>query len=304
MKQVYLSADEIDFKTLSLADRPEPKRILMTSPDQYNLTEAINEFMTDATSKLNKINHEHAFKQWSDIRWHCEALGNTVLVIRAQNKLEDMIFAADTGFPFVDRKTGKHSVIMSNMRKDKRKPEVPYFQAWYRVKGYEAFHLSHCSFESAGDALWYPGKYLIIAGYGSSEHHRTDLAALYQVAEIIDCPVVGIELEHDDFYHLDTTLSVIDKDICIVYKRGVSKEGFKILKKLFKHVIEVSKAEAYPPHFACNVFALNKTTVLIQKTAKKTIKVLESNGKKVIPVDTSEFIKSGGSVHSLMVQVY
>ena len=304
MKQVYLSAEEIKFKISELHKRQEPSRILMSSPDYFNVSESINKFMTNTEGKLHKVDRDRALKQWSDIRWHYESLGYMVSVIRGQDGLEDMVFTANTSFPFMDRKTGKPGVIMSNMRKDKRKPEVAYFHTWYRRNGYEVFYLNHWSFESTGDALWYPGKYLILSGYGSHEHHRTDLAALYQIAEIIDCPVIGIELTHHDFYHLNTTLSIIDEDTCVVYKPGVGKEGHKILEKLFKHIIDVSKQEAYAPNFACNAFALDKKTVLIQKTAKKTIKALESLGTKVIPVDTSEFIKSGGSVFCMKMKVY
>jgi N-dimethylarginine dimethylaminohydrolase len=303
MNKVYLTAKEIDFSLDDLPGRKEPDKILMSAPDFYNVSEAINQFMTDTSGDLNKVDRGRAFRQWSDIRWHYESLGYTVSVIRAQDGLEDMVFSANQSFPFLDRKTGKPAVIMSNMRKDKRKPEVPYFHTWYRRHGYEIFYLKNCSFESNGDTLWYPGKYLILSGYGSHEHHRTDLSALHQIADIIDCPVVGIELAHKDFYHLNTTLSIIDPNICVVYKPGIGKEGYKILKKFFKHVIDVSREEAYE-HFACNAFSLDGKTVLIQKTAKQTIKALKSFDKKVIPVDTSEFMKSGGSVFCMKMKVF
>lgn len=303
MKNVYLRAEDIDFELKTLPDRPEPSRILMSSPDFFNVSEAINKFMTNGAGNLNVVDREKAFQQWSNIRWHYESLGYTVSVLRSQDGLEDMVFSANQSFPFMDRKTGKPAVIMSNMRKEKRKPEVAYFHTWYRRHGYEVFYLKNCSFESNGDALWYPGKYLIISGFGSHEHHRTDLAALYQIAEIIDCPVVGIELTHPDFYHLNTTLAIIDHETCIAYKPGVGKEGHKILETFFKHIIDVDKSDAYD-HFACNAFSLDGHTVLIQKTAKKTIKKLEAFGKHVIPVDTSEFIKSGGSVFCMKMKVY
>ncbi|MCB0833733.1 MAG: hypothetical protein KDC45_09740 [Bacteroidetes bacterium] len=302
--KVYLKASELDFDLAHLPNRPEPNRILMCSPDYFAVTEAINSFMLDNDGHLHKVDTQLAYQQWTNIRYFYEMFGFRVHTIRGDVDLENMVFAANQSFPFMDVKTQTKSVIMSIMRKERRKREVNYFEAWYRKNGYVVHHLKDCCFESGGDALWYHGKYLILCGYGSTSHHRTDLAALHQVAEIIGCPVIGIELNHPHFYHLNTTLSVIDADTCLVYKPGVGKEGFAMLKTLFKNILLVRKEEAYAPNFACNAFSLDGNIVFIQNTARKTIQKLEKHGKRVVGVDTSEYIKSGGSVYCMKTKVY
>lgn len=304
MGRVIRKAGLIDFKIADLPDRPEPKNILMCSPDYFAVTEAINAFMLDNDGHVHKVDTHLAYQQWTNIRFLYEALGHRVFTIRGEVGLENMVFAANQSFPFIDRATGARRVIMSNMRKEKRAREVVHFASWYRKNGYELHHLTDCSFEAMGDALWYPGKYLIIAGHGSTSHHRTDLHALGQVAAIVDCPVLAIELKHADFYHLNTTLSVIDRETCVVYRPGIGKEGFAMLEAVFKNIVTVRKQEAYAPHFACNAFSIDGKIVFIQNTATATIKALEKLGKNVIGVDTSEYIKSGGSVFCMKMQVF
>ena len=152
--------------------------------------------------------------------------------------------------------------------------------------------------------MWFPGKNLIVAGYGSTEHHRTDLVALRQIAEITGFPVIGIHLQHKDFYHLNTTLCLVSQNTCVVYPEGVGEEGMKILRKLFKNVIKVPREEAYAPNFACNAFSPDGRVVIIQHSCPETIAALENLGYIVLRVDTSEFIKSGGSVFCMKMQVY
>lgn len=193
---------------------------------------------------------------------------------------------------------------MSIMRKEKRKREVAYFEAWYKNEGYKIHHLQDAAFEAMGDALWFPGKNLIISGYGSSEHHRTDIEALRQLSTITGIPVIGIHLTHRDFYHLNTALCFVSSDTCLAYPDGVGEEGMSILRMLFKNIIEVPLDEAYAPHFACNAFSPDGRVVLIQHSCQKTIAALEDLGYIVLRVDTSEFIKSGGSVFCMKMMVY
>jgi len=305
--RVYLRADEIDFSPAELPGRQPTKRILMCTPDYFDVTEAINEFMYERKGDevvLHKVDKARAVAQWNALRELYWSLGYDVQLISGPYGLEDAVFAANQSFPFLNPETQEREVIMSEMRKPKRKKEVAYFEAWYRNEGYKIHHLKDCCFEAQGDALWFPGKNLIISGYGSTEYHRTDLEALRQVATITKIPVVGIHLTHKDFYHLNTTLCMVSADTCLVYPEGVGEEGMKILRRFFKNVVEVPREEAYAPHFACNAFSPDGRVVLIQYSCRRAIAALESLGYIVLRVDASEFIKSGGSVFCMKMMVY
>lgn len=307
MERLYLKASDLDFKLDDLVDKPQTKRILMCTPDYFDVTEAINEFMVSQDGDevvLNKVDRCLAQNQWNYIRSLYLSLGYEVELISGPVGLEDAVFAANQSFPFLNLETGEKEVVMSIMRKEKRKKEVAYFEAWYKNEGYKIHHLHDCCFEAMGDALWFPGKNLIISGFGSTEHHRTDLEALHQVAKITKIPLIGIHLTHQDFYHLNTTLCLVSPDTCLVYPEGVGTEGMAILRALFKNVIEVPEEEAYAPNFACNAFSPDGRVVLIQHSCEKTIWALEELGYLVLRIDTSEYIKSGGSVFCMKMMVY
>lgn len=307
MERLYLKAQDIDFKLAELVDKPQSKKILMCTPDHFDVTEAINEFMFSRKGDevvLNQVDRCLAKTQWNYIKNLYLSLGYEVELISGPYGLEDAVFAANQSFPFLNLETGEKEVVMSIMRKEKRKKEVAYFEAWYKNEGYKIHHLHNCCFEAMGDALWFPGKNLIISGFGSTEHHRTDLEALRQVAKITGIPVIGIHLTHQDFYHLNTTLCLVSNKTCLAYPEGVGTEGMVILRMLFENVIEVPKEEAYAPNFSCNAFSPDGRVVLIQHSCEQTIGALEELGYLVLRIDTSEYIKSGGSVFCMKMMVY
>lgn len=307
MAGLYLKAQDLDFELDALTDKPPSNRILMCTPDYFDVTEAINEFMVSRRGDevvLNKVDKSLARTQWNYIKDLYRSLGYRVEIISGPYGLEDAVFCANQSFPFLNRETGEKEVVMSIMRKEKRKKETAYFEAWYKNEGYKIHHLENCCFEAMGDALWFPGKNLIISGFGSTQYHRTDLEALKQLTKITGIPVIGIHLTHQDFYHLNTTLCLVSSKTCLVYPEGVGHEGMAILNTLFENIIEVPKEEAYAPNFACNAFSPDGKVVLIQHSCDKTIRLLEDLGYIVIRIDTSEYIKSGGSVFCMKMMVY
>ena len=57
-------------------------------------------------------------------------------------------------------------------------------------------------------------------------------------------------------------------------------------------------------HFlACNGHSPDGRHFIVQRGANKTIALVQSLGLTVIEVDTSEFIKSGGSVYCMKLMV-
>jgi len=93
----------------------------------------------------------------------------------------------------------------------------------------------------------------------------------------------------------------------------ICREAFKPvdLKKIahfFKKVIEIPFSEA-KTSFALNAHCIinDKTgerRAIIQKGAFETIKALKEAGFEVIEIDTSEFMKSGGSVFCMKMMYY
>ncbi len=287
------AAKTIDLR--KILDRPEPQSILMCPPTYFEVKDVKNSFMQD---NLGKVNIESARRQWEDLRDTFIKLGKQVFIIDAVPELEDMVFSANQVLPGFNKTP---YVLLSHMRHTSRKKEVLYYQDWFKKKGYEILELDSQDllFEGQGDAIWHPAKQMLWGGYG----HRTSLAAYQEIAVKLSVPVIALELHTSDFYHLDTCFCVLDPNTVLIYSEAFTKEGLKLIHHFFPRVMEVPAEDAYKT-FACNALSLNYKHVVIQQGAKATNEKLYHAGFEVVEVDTSEFIKSGGSVFCLKMMVY
>lgn len=302
--KVYHAAD-IDFTIDDIADREEPRRVLMASPEYFDIVDVKNVHMEGQAGQLNK---EKAEEQWKALKANYERMIekgvlDEVLVIPGAEGCEDMVFTANQSFPWV--KDGEKVVIMSQMRHESRKREVPFFREFYKELGYKIIELEHTDlFEGMGDTIPHMGKNLLYGGYG----HRSKEDAYNEISKVLNVPVVTLELVDDRFYHLDTCFIPVSKDKVFLCKEAFSEEGLKAIRTLFKEVVEIPLSEA-EDFFALNAHCINDTVTgrkvaTIQKGTNVTRKELENAGYAVTEVDTSEYMKSGGSVFCMKMMVY
>jgi len=181
-----------------------------------------------------------------------------------------------------------------------RTGEVPYFAKWYEKQGYHVIYQVHppVEFEGMGDAIWHPGHKLLYIGYG----FRTSQKALQRAANCIGCNVIGLQLTQPHFYHLDTALSVIDENTAIYVEEAFTPEGIQILKKMFPRLLAVPLHEA-KAGFVTNGHCPDGKHFIVHHGNHTTKKSLESIGITVIELDTSEFMKSGGSVFCMKMML-
>ncbi|MFN0050235.1 MAG: dimethylarginine dimethylaminohydrolase family protein, partial [Cytophagales bacterium] len=217
---------------------------------------------------------------------------------------EDMVFTANQSFPWV-AKSGEKIVVLSKMRHESRKREVPFFKSFYENIGYKTIELQHTEmFEGMGDLIYHTGKRLLYGGYG----HRTVKNAYNELAQILDCPIIAVELKDERFYHLDTCFVSLGVDAAMIAKEAFTQEGLDVLHKMYKRVHYI------PVNEAIDNFALNATTLFNHSTskrmafihpgAKNTNDILKKEGFEVIETDTTEYMKSGGSVFCMKMMVY
>jgi N-dimethylarginine dimethylaminohydrolase len=77
-----------------------------------------------------------------------------------------------------------------------------------------------------------------------------------------------------------------------------------LLKSIFNNLIEVPLEEADSPGFACNAHCPDQKHVIIQTGCQKTLQLLKDYDFVPLEVDTSEFIKSGGSVFCMKLMFF
>jgi N-dimethylarginine dimethylaminohydrolase len=256
-----------------------------------------------------RINKTLANEQWLALKQTYELLVKKgilreVLVIEGAPGCEDMVFAANQSFPWVTP-AGQYMVVMSKMYHESRRREVPFFESYYQNLGYEILYLKHTSFfEGMGDTIVHPGKRLLYGGYG----HRSTLNAYGELSQLLQVPVITLELPDNRFYHLDTCFVPLDHETVMLCKEAFTEKGLESLRKIFKNIIEIPVEEA-ENNFSLNAHVLSgkhseTKTAIIQKGSPLTISAIKKHGFDVVEVDTSEFMKSGGSVFCMKMMIY
>ena len=294
---IRTAADLATLDVAALADRVEPQRVLMCTPDSFDVVDVKNAFME---GNVGTVDRAEAVAEWEALRRAFEAAGHEVVTIEGAPGLEDMVFSANQALPGMGE-DGTPYVVLSHMLYPSRQREVPYFRDWFAMRGYRILELpaSVELFEGQGDALWHPGKALLWGGYG----HRTTLGAYEALSELLEVPVIALELVHTDFYHLDTAFCALAPDAVMIYPEAFTPEGRDLIAGVFDRVVEVDAREA-SERFACNGTALDSRTVLIQRGADTTVAKLRAAGFEPVEVETGEFLKSGGSVFCMKMMIY
>lgn len=277
---------------------PRPGRVLMTSPDHFRVEYVINPHMA---GHIGDVDPDRARRQWEALKDTYERLGMEVAVLAGAPGLPDMVFCANQTLPY-QTPGGELGVILSRMHAAQRKPEVEHYDRFFGSVGYEVQHLDPDlpgDFEGMGDAIWHPGRYLLWGGYG----YRTDRRVYERFAEKLGFPVVALELTDPDFYHLDTCLCPIDEETALYYPGAFTDEGIAAIKAHFRRTIEAPEDDARE-RFACNAHSPDGRHVLIQAGSETTNELLRAGGYEPVELDTSEFLKSGGSVFCMKLMYW
>jgi N-dimethylarginine dimethylaminohydrolase len=295
MSNVHVNIDSLP-QLDDISSRESSTDVLLVRPTYYDVIYEINPHMTGNIGNVNKV---LALEQWNILYETYKKLGFQVHVIEGVPDLPDMVFCANQSFPYLDN-NNQRQVILSKMASRYRQGEVEHIARWYDEHGYHLIHQTSppVEFEGMGDALWHPNKKILYIGYG----FRTSKKALERAAQCISCDVIGLELIQPHFYHLDTALSVINENTAIYVKEAFSKTGCEILSSMFENLIEVPLEEA-KQGFVTNGHCPDERNFIVHKGNEVTKRKLSDIGIQVWEIDTSEFLKSGGSVFCMKMML-
>lgn len=281
----------------NLADLPRtalPRRVWLADPAEFDVTYAINPHMRSVDGALRRVDRVLAREQWRTLHATLERLGLDVRVIPPLAGHPDLVFCANQALPVAADVTrdGRARYVPSNMRWPERRGEVPHVASALESVGLERLELD-CKepFEGMGDGLWHPGRRLLWAGVGP----RSSAAAWAELARRLELPVVTLELVEPAFYHLDTALALLSEDTCLWLPEALAPAARALVERLVPHRIAADPREAHEL-LACNACCPDGRTVLIQAGCERTRGALERAGFTVLELETSEFLKSGGSV--------
>lgn len=290
----------LPFRLADLPAVPQPGRVLLASPDAFDVRYAINPHMRDERGELRRVEATRADAQWRTLRDALEALGLEVEVLPAVPDLCDLVFCANPALPLPPHK-GRLRALRSRMAAPERRAEVELVGRALAGLGYELLDLPAelGPLEGTGDGVWHPGRALLWAGVGP----RSSEAAWRAAAELAGIEAIRLELVDPDFYHLDTALAPIDERTCLWFPPALAPAGQELVRALFADPIEVDEAEARRL-FACNAWSPDGEHVLIQAGCERASSALRERGHTVLELETGEFLKSGGSVFCMKLALW
>jgi N-dimethylarginine dimethylaminohydrolase len=260
------------------------RHYVMTRPTYFAVEYAINPWMDPSTP----VDASRAHAQWQQLREVYTALGHVVEIIEPVAGLPDMVYAANGGTVIRGR------AIAARFTHPQRAGESVAYAAWMASRGFRPATTRHPN-EGQGDLLAVGD--MVLAGFG----FRTDRRAHDEIAEMIDLPVVSLELIDPRFYHLDTALAVLDDSTIAYHPPAFSASSRQTLATLFPDALQVAAADA-------DVLGLNVVSdganVVVPAAAAGFAGQLRAAGFRPIGVDLSELLKGGGSVKCCTLEVY
>lgn len=294
---VYDSLDQLPENLLkSCAVMPLPMTMLMCPPDYFDVVDVKNPHME---GNIGKVDKNKTRMQWESVRDAFTGAGAAVELIKPVPDCEDMVFCANQTFAGIS-KAGEKLCLLSQMKHASRQREVSAFGQWFKEKGYRVESLPKpMGFEGSGDAIWHPGRGLVWGGSG----FRSQPESYPYVSELFGVPVIRLPLRSERFYHLDTCFCAIDEQTVLVHARSLTEEGMAMIRAVFANVVDCDDEEANEK-MACNATAIGGKHVIIQRGSVRTVGALKELGYKVTEVETSEYMKSGGSVFCMKMYVF
>ncbi len=269
-----------------------PQSVLMAAADYFDIEEAHNTHMQDANGQLQQIDKQLAQRQWQQLYDGFAASGLNVEALEAQPDMPDLVFTANPSFIVPHY---RHAWC-SKMAHQARQPEVEVHRRFFEQQGFEIRTLTanDIKFEGHGDGLWHPQRLLLHAAVGQ----RSDLQGWQEIdAAYPELDILLYELQHKDFYHLDTALTCLDEQTALFVDDAFNDGGRALLHAAFPQAIALNDFEA--KQFAGNAFCADGKQVFIEQGCNALNEKLTARGFTVHPVATQQFRLSGGSVFCL-----
>ncbi len=285
-----------DLKSYPFSAGEIPEKVLMVSPEYYGVDYIINPHMKTDSGELPVVDEKRASFQWEKLKNKIEELGLKVTVLGGKENLPDMVFSANQILPLDSKR-----VLASKMATKERAPEVEYLVNFFKNHGLEVKHLpdSVKRFEGTGDGIWHHGMGLLWVGCGP----RTSYDAIEFLGKELDLPVAPLELVDENFYHLDTCMAVINSRTVVWTPKAFSEKSQNLIDKFFPDRIEIPYEEA-KENFSCNCWSVDGKNVIVPVNTPILQKKLKAHGFNVHEVDTSEYLKSGGSVFCMKLAYF
>lgn len=263
------------------------RSFLLRDPEHFRVTFEINPWMTTATQP----DRDKARMEWDALAAALTKAGGFVYQAPSEVDWPDMVFPTDTAIVSGER------FLASRFSTADRSGETRAAVSWLSAHGWSEI-------PSQG---WHPGAYLeggdvlafgatLLAGYGvrTTAHAHPGLAAAF------GRPVVPVRLTDPRFYHLDMSICPLDDRHAIVSPDAWDEPSRERIKALVPEPLVVTVEEAMT--FCVNSVVVGRTVVMSACPARIG-RQLEAWGFDVIVTPVDEFLKSGGGIRCMTLDL-
>jgi len=182
-----------------------------------------------------------AMQQWRLLHHTLIRLGGWVEYIDQQPGLPDMVFTANGAL------VRGNKAILPRYRHAERHGETEHFRRWFEEHGFEVYELSSGFFEGEGDALFWGD--VLVGAYG----FRTEKGVYQEIASILECDTLLVELSNPHFYHLDTCFCPLNSRQALFVASAFTSESAEALGNRGT-ILEITVGDAVCMQFGCARF--------------------------------------------------
>ncbi|WP_342542076.1 dimethylarginine dimethylaminohydrolase family protein [Paenisporosarcina sp. FSL H8-0542] len=253
------------------------RKVIVCEPQFMSIDEIIND--VQKKYKDENINIERALNQHHDFVEKMRAEGVDVITLPANASYPEQVFTRDIGF------TLGNQTFVSEMASSIRQGEETVLEKWLNTHHVPFQKLSQNHIEG-GDVIIDDRTIYI----GLS--HRTCNSAIEQLrSDLPNYEIVAIPFD-PKYLHLDCVFNILSPTDALIFPQALDAETVSFLTNRY-HLIEVSKEEQFT--MGTNVLSIGHKRVFSLPINAQVNNKMRRQGYKVIEVDFSEIIKSGGS---------
>ncbi len=262
------------------------KKLLLCPPTFYDIRYEINPWM----DINNKIDRQKAQEEYNTLTYALSQLGIEYDELGCNEELPDQVFTTDLGH-------AENGVfIKANFRYPQRQKEVDIAVDYFRMQGYEIKELPEQIYFEGGDFLKLNDVYVF--GYGK----RSSKEAAPILEDILNKKIVTVELPDEYYYHLDTCMAPISHETALINTSALHEQDIHKIRSEFRTIIATTEEDN--KRLACNLVVFEKDLIMTQGISNELKDTLTHLGFRIITVPMGEYLKGGGSVHCVSMEIY
>lgn len=253
------------------------RRVLLCPPEYMEIKDVIND--VQKRYQEENIDTEKALQQHKQFLEALQLEGVETDLLIPSEAFPEQVFTRDIGF------TVGETVYIAEMASEIRQGEESVLQKWLKRNDFQAETLGGNRVEG-GDVLI--DRDTVYVGVSS----RTCKNAVDELQKKLpEFEVIPISFD-EKYLHLDCVFNILSPTEALIYEEALDQKTIDMLSKRYT-LLPVDKQEQFA--LGTNVLSIGERRVFSQPQNSKVNALLRANDFRVIEVDFSEIIKSGGA---------